>query len=62
MTKEISEDFMFCSTTHEIWEAAKETYSDNENTTELLEIKGLLNDLQQRDMAVTQYFNNLNQY
>ena len=62
MTKETYEDFMFYKTTNEIWDAAKETYSDNKNTSDLFEIKGLLNDLRQRKSTVTQYFNTLNQY
>ena len=60
MTKETCEDFMFYKTAKEIWDAAKETYSDNENTSDLFEIKGLLNDLRQGESTVTQYFNTLN--
>ena len=30
MTTEIGEDFMYYKTAKEIWDAAKETYSDNE--------------------------------
>ena len=55
MTNEIGEDFMFYQTAKEIWDAAKESYSDKDNTSELFEIKGILNDL-----FVTQYFNALN--
>ena len=62
MTKETYEDFMFYKTTNEIWDAAKETYSDNKNTSDLFEIKGLLNDLRQRKSTVTQYFSTLNQF
>ena len=35
MTKEIGEDFMYYKTAKEIWDAARETYSNNENTFEL---------------------------
>lgn len=62
ITKEITEGLMFCCMAWEIWEAAKETYYDNENTAELFEIKEFLSDLQQGDMTVTQHFNNLNKY
>ena len=53
---------MFYKTAKEIWDAAKETYSDNKNTSDLFEIKGLLNDLRQGESTVTQYFNILNRY
>ncbi|KAL5566605.1 hypothetical protein UlMin_029769 [Ulmus minor] len=38
-------------------DAARETYSDNENTTELFKIEGTLHDLRQGDLPVTVYFN-----
>ncbi|XP_059649898.1 uncharacterized protein LOC132295608 [Cornus florida] len=57
MTTEVGENFMFYATTKEMWDAARETYSDNENTSELIEIKGILHDLRQGEMSVTQYFN-----
>ncbi|KAF7828194.1 Retrovirus-related Pol polyprotein from transposon RE2 [Senna tora] len=47
MTLEIGEDFMFFDTAAEIWNAAKESYSDVENTAELFEIKEALHDLKQ---------------
>ncbi|KAK2968523.1 hypothetical protein RJ640_022768 [Escallonia rubra] len=40
MNLEIGQNFMFYGTAKEIWENVKETYSDNENTSELFEIKG----------------------
>ncbi|KAL6316274.1 hypothetical protein AAG906_017904 [Vitis piasezkii] len=48
MTNNIGEDFMFYETAKEIWDAAEETYSDKENTSELFEVKGILNDLNRR--------------
>ncbi|RVW94084.1 Retrovirus-related Pol polyprotein from transposon RE1 [Vitis vinifera] len=60
MTNEISEDFMFYETTKEVSDAAKETYLDKENTSELFEVKRILNDLKQGELIVTQYFNALN--
>ena len=60
MTNEISEDFMFYETTKKVQDAAKETYLDKENTSELFEVKRILNDLKQGELTVTQYFNALN--
>ena len=60
MTNEIGEDFMFYQTAKEIWDATKESYSDKDNTSELFQIKGVLTDLKQGDLSVTQYFNALN--
>ncbi|KAL7584880.1 uncharacterized protein LOC111901802 [Lactuca sativa] len=45
MTPEIGEQFMFYKTTSEIWEAARDTFSNQDNTSALFEIKGLLHDL-----------------
>ena len=53
MTKEIGEDFMYYKTTKEIWDTTRETYSDNENTSELFEVKGILNNLRQGELIVT---------
>ncbi|KAF7835224.1 Retrovirus-related Pol polyprotein from transposon RE1 [Senna tora] len=62
MDLEIGQDFMFFATAVEIWKAAKESYSDVENTAELFEIKGALHDLKQGELSVPQYFNALNRY
>ncbi|KAF7811459.1 Retrovirus-related Pol polyprotein from transposon RE1 [Senna tora] len=62
MDLEIGQDFMFFASTAEIWKAAKESYSDVENTAELFEIKGALHDLKQGELSVPQYFNTLNRY
>ncbi|KAF7814569.1 Retrovirus-related Pol polyprotein from transposon RE1 [Senna tora] len=62
MDLEIGQDFMFFATAAEIWKAAKESYSDMENTAELFEIKGALHDLKQGELSVPQYFNTLNRY
>lgn len=58
MTNNIGEDFMFYETAKEILDAAEETYSDKENTSELFEVKGILNDLKQEELSITQYFIN----
>ena len=62
MTNEIGEDFMYDRTAKEIWEATKESYSDKDNTSQLFEIKGLIDGLRQGELTVTQYFNALNKY
>ncbi|KAF7808226.1 sacsin isoform X2 [Senna tora] len=62
MDLEIGQDFMFFASAAEIWKAAKESYSDVENTAELFEIKGALHDLKQGELSVPQYFNTLNRY
>ena len=59
---EIGQNFMFYSTTKEIWDSVKETYSDQENTSELFEIKGVLHNLQQGEISVTEYYNVLTRY
>ncbi|XP_022847489.1 uncharacterized protein LOC111370002 [Olea europaea var. sylvestris] len=47
MTKEIGENFLLYNTAKEIWDAAKEIYSSNENISESFEIETVLHDLQQ---------------
>ena len=59
---EIGQNLMFYGTAKEIWDVAKETYSDNDNTTELLEIKSSLHDLRQGDLSATQYINTLTRF
>ena len=56
---EVGENFLLHRTAKEIWEAARETYSSTENTSELFEIETRLYDLKQGDLSVTQYFNAL---
>ena len=62
MTNEIGENFLLYSTAKEIWDAARETYSSSENTTELFEAESILHDLRQGDSSDTQYFNSLTHY
>ena len=62
MNNDIGENFLLYGTAKEIWDAAKEIYSDNENTAELFEIEGTLHDLRQGNQPVTQYFNLLTRY
>ncbi|KAL5540397.1 hypothetical protein UlMin_042420 [Ulmus minor] len=53
MNNDIGENFLLYETANEIWDAARETYSDNENTSELFEIEGTLHNLRQGDLLVT---------
>lgn len=62
MTPEIGEQFMFYKTALEIWEAARDTFSNQDNTSALFEIKGIHHDLRQGDLTVTGYFTTLNLY
>ena len=59
MNNDIGENFMFYGRAKDIQDAAKETYSNNEDTVEVFEIKTFLHDLQQGELSVTQYFNTL---
>ncbi|KAL5762234.1 hypothetical protein ACOSP7_018498 [Xanthoceras sorbifolium] len=57
MITEIRENFLLYCTAKEIWDAAKETYSNKDNSSELVAIERVLHDLWQGDSNVTQYFN-----
>ncbi|RVW66271.1 hypothetical protein CK203_065988 [Vitis vinifera] len=59
MINDIGENFLLYGTTKEIWDTAKETYCNNENTSKLLKIESILHHLYQGDMSMTQYFNTL---
>ena len=45
MTNETGVDFMYYETAKEIWDAAKQSYN-NENASQLFEVKGMIHDLQ----------------
>ena len=62
MTNEIGENFLLYDSAQEIWVASREAYSNIKNTSELLEIESILNDLKQGNSHVTKYFNSLNKY
>lgn len=62
MTPEIGEHFMFYKTASEIWEAARDMFSNQDNTSALFEIKGILHDLRQGEATVTGYFTALNRF
>ncbi|RVW68334.1 hypothetical protein CK203_064538 [Vitis vinifera] len=59
MTTDIGENFLSFDTAKEIWDIAKETFSDKENTSEIIQIEGILHDLCQGNLTVTEYFNTL---
>ncbi|EXB76298.1 MLO-like protein 11 [Morus notabilis] len=59
MTNEIRENFLLYGTAKEIWDAAKETYSNFDNSSELFSVESILHDRRQGDLSVTQYFNTL---
>lgn len=62
MTNEVGDNFILYETAQQIWEAAKETYSDTEDTAEAFEIESVLHDFRQGDLTVTQYFSRLTRY
>ncbi|RVW67457.1 Retrovirus-related Pol polyprotein from transposon TNT 1-94 [Vitis vinifera] len=55
MTNDIGENFMYYGTAKEIWDAARETYFNIDNTSAIFEIKSILQDLRQGDSTVTEY-------
>ncbi|RVX00895.1 Retrovirus-related Pol polyprotein from transposon TNT 1-94 [Vitis vinifera] len=59
MTTDIGENFLSFDTAKEIWDIAKETFLDKENTSEIIQIEGILHDLRQGNLTVTEYFNTL---
>lgn len=61
MTNKIGVDFMYYETTKEIQDATRESYN-NKNTSQLFEVEGMIHDLQQGDLSVTQYFNTQNSF
>ncbi|XP_073025759.1 uncharacterized protein [Primulina eburnea] len=59
MTTEIGENFLLYRSAKEIWDAARDTYSSKDNTSELFAIECRLQDLRQGESSVTDFFNNL---
>lgn len=47
MTNDVGENFILYERTQEIFDAARESYSDKEDTTEAFKIEGILHDLRQ---------------
>ncbi|KAF7812092.1 Retrovirus-related Pol polyprotein from transposon RE1 [Senna tora] len=59
MTTEIGDNFLLYTTAHDIWEAARESYSTHEKSAEIFEVESVLHNLNQGDMTVHQYHNSL---
>ncbi|RVX03474.1 hypothetical protein CK203_027950 [Vitis vinifera] len=57
MNNDIGENFLLFGTAKDIWDAAKETYSSSENTSELFQVESALHDFRQGEQSVTQYYN-----
>ncbi|RVW37975.1 Retrovirus-related Pol polyprotein from transposon TNT 1-94 [Vitis vinifera] len=51
MTADIGENFLSFDTAKEIWDTAKETFSDKENTSKIIQIEGILHDLRQENLT-----------
>ncbi|RVW53455.1 hypothetical protein CK203_083782 [Vitis vinifera] len=62
MNNDIGENFLLFGTAKDIWDAAKETYSSSENTSELFQVESALHDFRQGKQTVTQYYNTLTRY
>lgn len=62
MNTDIGENFILNETTQEIWEATRETHFNTEDIVEAFEKEGILHDLRQGDLSVTQYFSLLTCY
>ena len=52
MTNEIGENFMYYKTAKDIWDTARETYSNKDNTSAIFKIKGILHDLRKGESSV----------
>ncbi|RVW83304.1 hypothetical protein CK203_039649 [Vitis vinifera] len=59
MNNDIDENFLLFGTAKDIWDAAKETYSSSENTSELFQVESALHDFRQGEQSITQYYNTL---
>ncbi|CAL5404270.1 unnamed protein product [Camellia sinensis] len=51
MTTDIGENFLSFDTAKEIWDMAKETFSDKENTSEIIQLESSLHDLRQDNLT-----------
>ena len=60
MTNETGENFMYYKSAKKIWDVAKETYSNKDNTSEVFEMEGTIHDLRQNELSMIEYFNFLN--
>lgn len=62
MSTEIGENSILFHPAREIWDAASDTYSSRDNTSELFGIESNLHDLRQGDSTVTAYFTTLTRH
>ncbi|RVW93089.1 Retrovirus-related Pol polyprotein from transposon TNT 1-94 [Vitis vinifera] len=51
MNNDIGENFLLFGTAKDIWDAAKETYSSSENTSELFQVESALHDFRQGEQS-----------
>ena len=59
MESSIGKSFLFIPTTKEVWDVVHDTYSDLENSSQILELKTKLWQSRQGDREVTMYFNEM---
>ncbi|RVX04713.1 Retrovirus-related Pol polyprotein from transposon TNT 1-94 [Vitis vinifera] len=59
MTADIGENFLSFDTAKEIWDTTKETFSDKENTSEIIQIEGILHNLRQGTLPIGSHVNHL---
>ena len=62
MNNDIGVNFLLYEIVKDIWDAAKEIYSNKDNTSALFEIESNLHDLRQGEFSVTHYYNTLTRY
>ncbi|KAF7822001.1 Retrovirus-related Pol polyprotein from transposon RE1 [Senna tora] len=55
----IDDNFLLFTTAHDIWEAARKSYSTHEKSAKIFEVEYVLHNLNQGDMPVHQYHNSL---
>ncbi|RVW26170.1 hypothetical protein CK203_109159 [Vitis vinifera] len=54
MNNDIGENFLLFGTAKDIWDAAKETYSSSENTSELFQVESALHDFRQGEQQIVE--------
>ena len=59
MNDDIGENYLYHTTTKDLWEAIKRSYSDLENSAQMFELRNKARKIMQSDLDVTQYFNSL---
>ena len=57
MEPKIGRIYLFYNTAHEIWKTVQEMYSDLENSSQCFEIRYALQNTQQGNRSVTEYYN-----